>query len=409
MSGIDKTTLADGFLVCLLGVNTDNRKNALEFSAILFDGGRHVDQMHYEGTLFSIPSAEIDRLRRCLVRVATGPNILAVFGRGWKELLVQILPDYVSESLRILELLRVARALRRQELAARATIEQIRLAYRIAARCDTDGVRSSVYEDLLWSIVSEAEKKDMGWPQLLEACENSMLRVPLERFAFGEVALALVPELPGVYIMYDASGQVLYVGKAANLARRLRDYFRSVSELPPKLKAVWERIRNFEYKLVGSELEALLMENKLISALQPDINVQRHVAEGESRYGFPLLPVAIICSSTVPKSVEVFFCNANGGAFQCRIRADRPARKQLARFIRGLGGKDRTSASAGVTDLGVTGNEIACRYFARFKDKLNWMEVDITSGVDAFVASLLKAVTVVFSHSPEPGEFRVGE
>ena len=345
MPGIEKTTLADGFHVCLLGVNSDNRKNALEFSAILFDGGRQIDQAHYDGALYSIPSSDVDKLRSCLSRVAAEPNILAVFGRGWKELLAQVLPDYVSENLRILDLLPVARALHSKELAPRSTIEQIRLAYKIAARCDTDGVRSSVYEDLLWAVIAEAGKSGMDWPQLLSANDQSVIPAPLERFAFGEVALVLVPPLPGVYIMYDAGGQILYVGKAANLARRLRGYFRSVRELPPKLKSIWDRIRNFEYRLVGSELEALLLENKLISTLQPDINVQQHVAEGTSRYGFPVLPVVIICPSTAPKSIELFFCNVNGGAFQYRLRVARPARKQLARFISRLMSDKRRRAS----------------------------------------------------------------
>jgi len=140
--------------------------------------------------------------------------------------------------------------------------------------------------------------------------------------------------------------------------RRRAGYSHSVRELPPKLKAIWDRIRTFEYRLVGSELEALRVENKLISTLQPDINVQQHVAEGTSRYGFPVLPVAIICHSTAPNSVELFFCNVNGGAFQHRIRSDRQARKQLAQFINGLIGGKRRRASKSEPDLGTTATRL---------------------------------------------------
>jgi len=56
------------------------------------------------------------------------------------------------------------------------------------------------------------------------------------QYAFDAQALAVLPDAPGVYIMYDRQGAPLYVGKAASLARRLRTYFRAVQELPALIR-----------------------------------------------------------------------------------------------------------------------------------------------------------------------------
>ena len=84
--------------------------------------------------------------------------------------------------------------------------------------------------------------------------------------------LALLPDLPGVYKMFDAMGQVIYVGKAVNLKNRVRQYFQNKLQLP-KVAAMVGHISDFEYILTSNETEALTLESNLIKEFHPRYNI----------------------------------------------------------------------------------------------------------------------------------------
>src|SRR3954467_5720215 len=88
----------------------------------------------------------------------------------------------------------------------------------------------------------------------------------------GERICRDAPPTPGVYVLRDADGRALYVGKAVHLRRRLRAHFaeRRWRALKPEMS----RAADAEWVEVGSELEALLREAALIQALQPPVNVR---------------------------------------------------------------------------------------------------------------------------------------
>lgn len=81
-----------------------------------------------------------------------------------------------------------------------------------------------------------------------------------------------MPLKPGVYLMRDAAGKRIYVGKATVLRDRMRSYFGSPSGLAPKIREMVARIADFEYIVTESEQEALLLENTLIKQHQPYYN-----------------------------------------------------------------------------------------------------------------------------------------
>ncbi len=80
-----------------------------------------------------------------------------------------------------------------------------------------------------------------------------------------------LPMLPGVYIMLDAEGKVIYVGKAKKLKNRVTSYFRG-SHLP-KVEAMVQKVCDFNVIVVNSEFESLILENSLIKQHQPHYNI----------------------------------------------------------------------------------------------------------------------------------------
>lgn len=82
-----------------------------------------------------------------------------------------------------------------------------------------------------------------------------------------------VPDAPGVYLMKDAKGRVLYVGKAKRLKRRLASYFKAVDVLEPKTRALMARVAAVDTLLTATEKEALLLENSLIKKHRPRYNI----------------------------------------------------------------------------------------------------------------------------------------
>ena len=83
-----------------------------------------------------------------------------------------------------------------------------------------------------------------------------------------------LPEKPGVYIMRDAPGDVIYIGKATNLRSRVRSYFGSSRSLEPKVRALAERVRTIEHVVTRTEAEALHLEATLVKRHQPVHNVR---------------------------------------------------------------------------------------------------------------------------------------
>ena len=81
-----------------------------------------------------------------------------------------------------------------------------------------------------------------------------------------------LPDTPGVYIMRDASGQVIYVGKAVVLKNRVRQYFQH-TEKPVKVQAMVDNIADFDYIITRTEKDALALENNLIKKYKPHYNI----------------------------------------------------------------------------------------------------------------------------------------
>lgn len=93
--------------------------------------------------------------------------------------------------------------------------------------------------------------------------------------------LTRVPSEPGVYLMKDAGGKVIYVGKARNLKKRLISYFANSKQLDMKTEVLVKKVSTFETIITGTEKEALILESNLIKRHRPRYNV---ILKDDKRY-----------------------------------------------------------------------------------------------------------------------------
>lgn len=88
-----------------------------------------------------------------------------------------------------------------------------------------------------------------------------------------EEELKKMPDKPGVYIMKSINDEIIYVGKAISLKKRVRQYFQSSRNNTPKVNAMVKNISEFEYIIVDNEVEALILESTLIKKHKPKYNI----------------------------------------------------------------------------------------------------------------------------------------
>ena len=115
-----------------------------------------------------------------------------------------------------------------------------------------------------------------------------------------------MPTNPGVYLYRDEAGEILYVGKAKSLRSRVKSYF-STTEQPIKTRQLVSRIRNIDWIVVNSEVEALLLENKLVKQHTPKYNINLKDAKTFAYISLTREPFPrILTSRKVSRKLESF-------------------------------------------------------------------------------------------------------
>lgn len=82
-----------------------------------------------------------------------------------------------------------------------------------------------------------------------------------------------LPDAPGVYIMKDERGSVIYIGKAISLKKRVKQYFQNSRALATKTRTMVAQIHDIEHIITDNELEALILECNLIKSHRPKYNI----------------------------------------------------------------------------------------------------------------------------------------
>ena len=115
-----------------------------------------------------------------------------------------------------------------------------------------------------------------------------------------------VPTNPGVYLYRDEAGEILYVGKAKSLRSRVKSYFSSIDQ-PIKTRQLVMHIRSIDWIVVNNEVEALLLENKLIKQHTPKYNIDLKDAKSYAYISFTREPYPrVLTSRKVSRKLESF-------------------------------------------------------------------------------------------------------
>lgn len=120
-------------------------------------------------------------------------------------------------------------------------------------------------------------------------------------------ALGALPDAPGVYLMYNNNDEVIYVGKAISLKKRVRSYFTNTGNHTRKVAAMVQHIVRFEYIIVANEVEALVLESNLIKDKKPKYNI---LLRDDKSY-----PYILITAEKYPRVLKVRRVEKNKGEY----------------------------------------------------------------------------------------------
>lgn len=136
-----------------------------------------------------------------------------------------------------------------------------------------------------------------------------MLQLGEEVIMFDiEAQLKKLTTQPGVYLMKDQYGNVIYIGKAKNLRNRVRSYFRKSNNHDKKTLELIARIVEFEYIITDSEVEALILEASMIRKYQPQYNI---LLRDDKQYPY----IKITVNEPYPRVMKVFRVRKDGARY----------------------------------------------------------------------------------------------
>jgi len=141
--------------------------------------------------------------------------------------------------------------------------------------------------------------------------------------------LAVLTDRPGVYMFKDASGTIIYVGKAKNLRNRVRTYFRNEAPDHPRVAAMQEKIADLDILSTDSEIEALILEANLIKEYKPRYNVS---LKDDKRYPY----IKVTTNEPFPRMLVVRRMRKDGARYfgpYTNVKGMRETIKMLGRVF----------------------------------------------------------------------------
>ena len=256
--------------------------------------------------------------------------------------------------------------------------------------------RAAFVAELLCAMLSLREKLNFPDPEeWVERQQPKRFDVDFSNYDFDRDFLSSLPERAGVYVMRDANGDVIYVGKARNLRRRVEDYFRARVRRDKKTMRILEAIYAVEVEETGSELAALLAEYRLIRELQPWVNIQYDVHDRLANQRAPSRRWVVVLAAVKPDEAEVFLFYGNRTLRRVVVPRAQPERLRsvLAELFFG----SEPPEPEAETELGWL--RLAWSWLERHRDCANAFDVELTGGLDGTMRVLAN-----YMREPPSGE-----
>ncbi|MGO8703662.1 MAG: GIY-YIG nuclease family protein [Candidatus Brocadiia bacterium] len=244
--------------------------------------------------------------------------------------------------------------------------------------------------EMLAAMLARKESFGLGEPEgWTELQHPKKIEADFSGFEFDRGFIAGLPESPGIYIMRDANGTALYVGKASNLRARVQRYFRPRIGRDEKTERILEALSRVEIEETGSELAALLAEQRAIRALQPAINIQFDVHDRPEASKGPARRVLLMLSAPDAAEVEIFLLDGNRAMRRVKL----PREEALARvrpllmefFFGPKKPAGQPEAESEREEL-----QIARSWLDRNADRVNALDVDLAGGLEGTLALLAR-------------------
>jgi hypothetical protein len=251
--------------------------------------------------------------------------------------------------------------------------------------------------EMLSAMLARKESFGLGEPEGWSEMQHvKKIEVEFSGFEFDRSFISSLPESPGIYIMRDANGAAIYVGKASNLRSRVGSYFRPRMERDEKAERILEGLWRVEVEETGSELAARLAEQRAIRALQPAINIQFDVHDRPDAVKAPARRILLMLPAPDAAEVEIFLLDSD--------RAMRRVKLPRAEALEGLRpvlsefffGPKKPADESEREEL-----RIARSWLEHNADRVNALDVDLAGGLEGTLALLGR-----YLHEP-PGSAKV--
>ena len=240
---------------------------------------------------------------------------------------------------------------------------------------------AACWQSLLDQTPEEHRRDASSLRQWIEAARP---KVDFSQFGFSAASLRTLPESPGVYIMKNRADDIVYVGKSRNLKRRIKSYFTIAALRDPKVRRIHEQLHTFEFIATANEVEALLLEMRMIRDFRPPINLQEEIHEQPECYGRKwncLLLVPDMDGATV----RIYFLRGGSFVAHAAARLGQPAGKRLCSRVRSLffGSRRRFPKAQASWET-----EIVSRWLSANQSRINFVDVDEAGNCETVIQRL---------------------
>lgn len=241
--------------------------------------------------------------------------------------------------------------------------------------------RLNLLYEIMSFTISELNKREIfTLDELTNFFNENEKHVDFSKYNFNQDYLNSLPDLPGVYLMKDKCDKVIYVGKSKNLKSRVQSYFYKRNAIDEKTKLIHEKVFDISYEDTGSELEALLLENKYILQFEPFINIQIEIHKTNIQL-HPLKKILLILPASISEHVRLYFINGQKSAYHQIVDRENPDWNEIENQLNKLLGKSAPSES----EYNYEQLEIIWRWFSINSEYVNYINIDHISDNDTCI------------------------